>query len=617
MFSRRVLLRWLTWFAVLNGLALTLLATSYLRHGPAPHDWLAATFITLAIPGQLLSIALLPWPILALMALLRPSRRLLIVTAAAIYCALFLLVLVDTRVFALNRFHLNAMVWNLLTGGAATQILVFSARDWILAFGILLATIVSYGASALLLWRLVETGRDLKGIFAGTAVLAVVLATQLIYAWADAVHYTPILAQARLLPWPQSLVTAKRFLRRSGIAVQRATVPEIRVEGLLDYPRTAMRCADDPPDLNLLFLVVEGLRFDMAGADVMPNLHALGKDGWVFENHFSGGNATRFGIFSLFYGVHGSYWPAFLSEGVGPVLMSEIKRHGYELGIFTSAPLSSPEFDRTVFVEVADQLDAPPTAETVDQRDVQINQRLEAELRQHAGGRPFFGFLFYDAPHKYAYPDSFAAPFKPDLETVSYVTLGPDSDPEPFLNRYKNSLHFVDALIGNLVAILRAQGLFEDTILLVTGDHGQEFNETAQNYWGHNGNFSRYQIQVPLVVHWPGTDRRRETHRTSHLDVVPTLMRDYFGCKNPIDDYSHGKHLLDESPRDYLTVSSWSKSVIIKGRTVMVLENYGIELRNLDDYSLEPNQTPDLRILDAVMRSRSQFLVGGGTDQRD
>jgi hypothetical protein len=145
----------------------------------------------------------------------------------------------------------------------------------------------------------------------------------------------------------------------------------------------------------------------------------------------------------------------------------------------------------------------------------------------------------------------------------------------------------------------------------VTGDHGQEFNETGQNYWGHNGNFSRYQIRVPLIVHWPGKSPREITHQTSHMDVVPTLMRDYFGCENPTADYSHGRHLLDDSQGEYLTVSSWSKSAIIQGKTVMVLENYGIELRDLDDYSLKPNQTPDIRALEAVMRSRSQFLATG------
>lgn len=608
---RKQLLRWLAWFALANAFGWTLIATSYLDYVPPPHGWLATTFIGVALPTQFAVIALLPWPVLALLALMLPHRRLVVGVAVAVYCAFSLLVLVDTRVFALNRFHLNAMVWNLLTGGAASQILVFSSRDWVLASGIVIGLMAGSVLLARLLWRLVENGWNLRGLAVGTFVLALMVATQLIHVWADAVQYTPVLIQTQVLPWPQSLVTAKRFLRRSGITIRRAAIPDRRVKGLLHYPRAAMRCAERSPDLNLLFIVVEGLRFDMAGATVMPNVHALGEDGWVFENHFSGGNATRFGIFSLFYGVHGAYWRRFLSEGVGPVLMDEIERHGYELGIFASAPLSSPEFDRTIFVGVADQLEPPPPAKTVDQRDVRITQRLEEYLRSDTDGRPFFGFLFYDSPHKYAYPRSFDAPFKPALQTLSYVTLGPDSDPVPFRNRYKNSLRFVDALIGHLIEFLREHDLFEKTVILVTGDHGQEFNETRQNYWGHNGNFSRYQIQVPLVLRWPGTPSRKVTHATSHMDVVPTLMRDYFGCTNPISDYSQGRHLLDDSPRDYLTVSSWSKSAIVEGRSVMVLENYGVEVHDLDDYSLLSNQAPDLQVLDAVMRSRSQFLVAG------
>jgi membrane-anchored protein YejM (alkaline phosphatase superfamily) len=96
-------------------------------------------------------------------------------------------------------------------------------------------------------------------------------------------------------------------------------------------------------------------------------------------------------------------------------------------------------------------------------------------------------------------------------------------------------------------------------------------------------------------VRWPGRETRVETHPTSHMDVVPTLMRDYFHCQNPAADYSHGR--------------SWSKSAILEGKTVMVLESYGIERRNVDDYSLEADQKPNLRALQAVMRSRSQFLA--------
>jgi membrane-anchored protein YejM (alkaline phosphatase superfamily) len=39
--------------------------------------------------------------------------------------------------------------------------------------------------------------------------------------------------------------------------------------------------------------------------------------------------------------------------------------------------------------------------------------------------------------------------------------------------------------------------------VIVTSDHGEEFNDTGKNYWGHNGNFSPYQVAVPLLVRGP------------------------------------------------------------------------------------------------------------------
>jgi hypothetical protein len=40
----------------------------------------------------------------------------------------------------------------------------------------------------------------------------------------------------------------------------------------------------------------------------------------------------------------------------------------------------------------------------------------------------------------------------------------------------------------------------DNTIVIITADHGQEFNENKLNFWGHNGNFTKYQTQVPLII---------------------------------------------------------------------------------------------------------------------
>lgn len=118
-------------------------------------------------------------------------------------------------------------------------------------------------------------------------------------------------------------------------------------------------------------------------------------------------------------------------------------------------------------------------------------------------------------------------------------------------------MHYADSLIGSLLDDLRAQGLAEDTIVLVTGDHAEEFNDLKLNYWGHNGNFSDYQLQVPFVLHWPGQGSGREARISSHEDWVPTLMRHALGCENALGDFSTGQDLLAEPQA---RVPWWSKA---------------------------------------------------------
>src|SRR5699024_3017075 len=121
----------------------------------------------------------------------------------------------------------------------------------------------------------------------------------------------------------------------------------------------------------------------------------------------------------------------------------------------------------------------------------------------------------------------------PSWTSVNYLTLDENTDVEPFFNLYRNSVHFVDALIGKALDKLRAQGMMDDTIIVITGDHGQAFNDTGLGYWGHNSNYSRYQTKVPLVIHWPGRQApRRIGYFTSHMDIAATLMQRVLGVNN-------------------------------------------------------------------------------------
>jgi hypothetical protein len=134
--------------------------------------------------------------------------------------------------------------------------------------------------------------------------------------------------------------------------------------------------------------------------------------------------------------------------------------------------------------------------------------------------------VFLDSTHApYHMPEGYPPVATPMAADIDFLKFGPEHDPTPELNRYRTAVHYADSLIGSLLDDLRAQGLAEDTIVLVTGDHAEEFNDLKLNYWGHNGNFSDYQLQVPFVLHWPGKASGHDARTSSHEDWVPTLMR--------------------------------------------------------------------------------------------
>lgn len=99
-------------------------------------------------------------------------------------------------------------------------------------------------------------------------------------------------------------------------------------------------------------------------------------------------------------------------------------------------------------------------------------------------------------------PDDYPVKFQPYWESVNKLQLDADFDPELIKNNYKSTLHFVDNLIGRVLDDLMGRDLLDHTVVMITGDHGQEFNDYGKNYWGHGSNFGDYQLRVPMVVHW-------------------------------------------------------------------------------------------------------------------
>lgn len=602
-------LAWWSLFIAGNALLAAAIALGNVPLRDNPGGGAGLAYLAIALPGHLLAFGALAGLLPLLLGLWPRSARTLSVSAVLLQGLWLCLLLVDAKVFTLYRFHLNAMVVNMVFGGALHDQVALSWKTWLQIALLVAAVFTAEGLLAWACWKLLPAAPRRRRVLQAWAVVALLMGGgQVATAYYDARGDRDVIAQWNYLPWAQP-ITAKSFMRRLGVvSQQQAGLPDPRHAQLL-YPLHPLRC-QSPHRPNVLMVVLESLRQDVLTPQLMPNASALAQDARVFDHHFSTGNATRYGLFGLLYGLPGGYWPSMLDEQRGSQLFQVLGQQGYDLHLYGSAPLYSPEFDRTVFADVRDQLHQGPSALKSDGRDRAIISALQQDIRaSQAAQRPWFGFVFLDSTHApYHMPAGYPPVATPMAADIDFLKFGPEHDPTPELNRYRTAVHYADSLIGTLLDDLRAQGLAEDTIVLVTGDHAEEFNDLKLNYWGHNGNFSDYQLQVPFVLRWPGKAAGHDARTSSHEDWVPTLMRHALGCENPPSDYSTGQDLLAEPQgQRALVVESWSQRAIRHGDAIYVFDKFGNATALGLDYRPLPQQAPDAAAVRTAWEALTRF----------
>ncbi|WP_347368692.1 DUF3413 domain-containing protein [Vibrio vulnificus] len=598
------------WFILINALVLMLIASRYFAFLPEfPTDPLGITFILAGTWGQMTLLAaiigLVTIPTLFLPKPFRNGTQALIASLGV--ATLF----IDTIVFAQYRFHINAVVLELVMSG---QIVSFPLITWLMVIG---------GVALLLAaqwWtiRWLENGAPVRALKLGRKfallTFAALLATNAIHIWAAAHAYQPVTTVKRYLPlfYP---ATADKFMRKQGWvdeeALERQKALAFKRKNDLNYPLAPLQTQPVEKPLNIMLLVVDSWRADTFNADNTPNMWKYAQSGVVFNNHIATGNATRTGIFGLFYGIPGTYWHGFLANQQSPVLIDRLQALDYQLGIFTAAQLRKPEFNQTVFTKV-ENLRIGSEGSRPSELDADLTQDWLAWYDQRDKSKPTFSFLFYDAPHGYDFPADFDPKYEPMLKEVNYLKLNNDTDPTPFFNRYKTSVRYVDSMATKVLDKLKESGDLENTLVIITGDHGQEMNDNKLNFWGHNSNFTDAQVNVPFAIFGPGVDAAKmqwsSEALTSHQDVVPTLMKHYLGVTNDVKDYSVGEDLLgDAVKRDWIISSNYSGYAIITDDNILEVSGGG-QYQFMDKTNRQlKDQQPNFTYLQQALEQISRF----------
>ncbi len=540
-------------------------------------------------------------------------EKLALAAMISAFSILQLVLIADTKIYALFRYHINPLVLNVLTTEGASDSITIGKRT----IGVLLLIIAGILFAEIVIHRsLMNPAANAAGKKPSLASMGKLLfwaglflvgTEKAIFAYGDIVNNTAITQNARLFPLYQP-ITVKRFVSKVfNVRIDRDdTVAVSASRATVRYPKNAIlfdpSAARSP---NILLIIVDGLRFDMLNKETMPNVWEFSRESIVFTNHYSGGNGTRFGVFSLLYGINGTYWHNFLAKGVSPVLIDSLIEKGYECKVLSSTRLTFPEFRRTAFLRIPECIEDAFGDATATERDKIITEKFIQYASREARKKPFFAFVFYDASHQpYSYPPEFEK-FRPagEGEINYFKDIGKDKI-HILRNRYKNAVYYNDHLIGRIIETLRKTSLLDDTVVVITGDHGEEFFENG--YFGHTSAFNDYQTRTVFVLHYPGAGHSVVERLTGHADLVPTLMES-LGCVSPPEDYSQGQSLLRSGKRAYITSANWDTAALIDDEyvTIFSTEMYklqSLEVRRKSDY------TPLASPRDAIRQRRANLL---------
>ena len=316
----------------------------------------------------------------------------------------------------------------------------------------------------------------------------------------------------------------------------------------LQYPLQPMRYDGTTRPLNIVLLVAESLRWDQLTPDIMPNTWALAQRGQHFLNHYSSGNGTREGLFGMFYGLYGSYWDNFLHAGRGPLLIERMQSLNYQMELRTSARFTYPEFNKTLFLNVPPQLMYDDEFKgSAWERDRDNTSALLDFIGKARHNTTVSKTLCFSNRRTRATP--FPIPPSCDnpiwKQSITPICRAKNSRRTPINCAIATATPRIGSMCRWVASVdqLAQQHLLDNTLIIVTGDHGEEFME--KGFWGHNSSFVEEQTHTPMVVWMPGMAPQTIERTTSHMDIAVTLMQ-LLGASNDVGDYALGHNLFDD-----------------------------------------------------------------------
>jgi arylsulfatase A-like enzyme len=344
---------------------------------------------------------------------------------------------------------------------------------------------------------------------------------------------------------------------------------------------------------NVLLIVMDATRFDVLSAygypqPTTPNLERLAADGVLFENAFASAPWTPPSHASLFTGTYPSVHGVDVNENLylgekNRTLAEILSGNGYRsFAVLPDAHLSSNRGFHRGFQEYIETWKIPylhleydwlvALGRNVivgkDKRSYYTSRVVRRWLRNHdSREKPFFVFVNYKTAHNsYPAPRPYRKAFEVNVKNVdrakalyyskkggySYIARRLELTEEEFLlvkSWYCGAVAYMDSQIGSLIDHLKQAGAYDDTLVIVTADHGECFGEHHLAY--HLFCLYDALIHVPLIMSCPSLlpKGKKVSEMVSLTDVLPTIMEVLNSRES--QDHLQGTSLVPFDGRSY------------------------------------------------------------------
>jgi len=380
---------------------------------------------------------------------------------------------------------------------------------------------------------------------------------------------------------------------------------------------------ESPKLPDIYFFMVESMRADALTPKVTPFLAK-------FRDHscqqltstWAGSNGTHLSWFSTFHSTPPVFWRSTVQQqendpkNAGSPTLKWLKNQGYNLEVRAVCDLEYNQFGKTNFgsqgqlshlIEHCSKDSLYASKGGICEREVFAFSQLRSALVKNKEGGNFY-YTALDSPHyNYYWHSDFAPPFEDYVDDTSFPINPSPAELQRYVNRYWNACAWVDHQIEEFIGYLKANGRYENSIIVITGDHGEEFKEHGK--WFHCSSVYNEQIEVPILIKWPKSQTLQpKVKNASHLDIMPSIMA-HIGASDATLNILQGENLLSNSgDHTVITTTNYAGT---NGVTMVMHRGDYAAYFSWPQYWL--GNTPDQFSLESILKNGEPINLGDPT----